>query len=473
MTPAADLSAWIEQEYRVAARSMLQSVSATGLEHRRSAFGQTLRPARGSIVASPVSAHYDPEPDYFFHWTRDAAVVIGAVIELIDDGTLGDAGREIVADTVRFSLALDRLDGRRLATDPAYGAAVVPGALRYLRPREEMAEVHGDRVRMEARYNPDGSLDILHWARPQFDGPASRAIVLMRYAARHAAFAELEALIDADVAFTLRHAGADGYDIWEERRGGDYYTHSLQHELLTRAATKDRSRGNRKQADAFTAATDQLADRLDGHWSDERCAYLISAHDGAPTDRDVDFAVVLAALHSERVTGSHSVSDPRMQATLATLGNTFAADYAINHDRPSAAPAMGRYRGDVYQSGGAFYFSTLGAAEFHYRLAVPATNEGVARTSDNAGFLSSLGAAGESGDPTAQANALIARGDAFMETVRQFTPASGSLSEQFDQRDGRPTSARELAWSYAAFITATAWRRRAVASLSGRHIPAR
>ena len=128
-----------------------------------------------------------------------------------------------------------------------------------------------------------------------------------------------------------------------------------------------------------------------------------------------------------------------MQATFATLEGIFAADYAINRNRPGAAPAMGRYRGDVYQSGGAFYFSTLGAAEFYYRLAVTTP---------------------------AQVGALIGRGDAFMETVRQFTPASGALSEQFDQGDGHPTSARELAWSYAAFITAAAWRRRAVAALT-------
>ena len=52
-----------------------------------------------------------------------------------------------------------------------------------------------------------------------------------------------------------------------------------------------------------------------------------------------------------------------------------------------------------------------------------------------------------------------ARGDAYLETVRAFTPASGDLSEQFDQTTGAQTSARHLAWSYAAFMTAIAARR--------------
>jgi glucoamylase len=56
-----------------------------------------------------------------------------------------------------------------------------------------------------------------------------------------------------------------------------------------------------------------------------------------------------------------------------------------------------------------------------------------------------------------------ARGDAFLQTVRAFTPATGELSEQFDRTSGQQTSAKELAWSYAAFISCIAARRAAAA----------
>ena len=46
--------------------------------------------------------------------------------------------------------------------------------------------------------------------------------------------------------------------------------------------------------------------------------------------------------------------------------------------------------------------------------------------------------------------------------MRAFTPASGDLSEQFDRTTGAQTSAKHLAWSYAAFITAAASRTKAV-----------
>ena len=96
---------------------------------------------------------------------------------------------------------------------------------------------------------------------------------------------------------------------------------------------------------------------------------------------------------------------------------------------------MGRYAGDVYFSGGAYYFSTLGAAEFCFLAAASAGRD---------------------------AAEWIRRGDAFLETVRTYTPANGDLSEQFDQKTGAQTSARHLAWSYAAFISCVAARRTVV-----------
>jgi glucoamylase len=60
-----------------------------------------------------------------------------------------------------------------------------------------------------------------------------------------------------------------------------------------------------------------------------------------------------------------------MQATLSRLEALFDAEYEINRNRPAGRGiALGRYKGDVYYSGGAYYFSTLAAAEFCFRAAV-------------------------------------------------------------------------------------------------------
>ena len=88
---------------------------------------------------------------------------------------------------------------------------------------------------------------------------------------------------------------------------------------------------------------------------------------GAASPKQLDIAVILAAVHTDLPGTRHSPGDPRMQATLQRLEELFAAQYPINAQRPAGSgPAMGRYPGDVYYSGGAYYFSTLGAAELCY-----------------------------------------------------------------------------------------------------------
>ena len=121
---------------------------------------------------------------------------------------------------------------------------------------------------------------------------------------------------------------------------------------------------------------------------------------------------------------------------------------------------MGRYANDVYFGGNPWYLATLAAAEFYFKLAVALLSGAkMAVTSENARFRERLGA----GSP----KAVIERGDSFMRTVQAYTPASGDLSEQFDRTTGAQTSAKQLAWSYAAFLTAAASRRQAVLAIRG------
>ena len=72
------LDDWIDKEARFAAGAMLRAVSATNLVKERPGFGQRVVPRPGSVLASPVPAAYDPDPDYFFHWFRDSAIIIDA-----------------------------------------------------------------------------------------------------------------------------------------------------------------------------------------------------------------------------------------------------------------------------------------------------------------------------------------------------------------------------------------------------------
>jgi glucoamylase len=440
---AQDLEQWLEREYWCAAEAMLVSVSPVGIVKTRPGFGHTIHPVRGSIVASPVLADWNPEPDYFFHWFRDSAVVIDAVRLLFEAGDLGPQAVEHFADFVRFSLALQDLDGRKVIATLAWRENVAADFIRFLRKDAELETVHGEAIVAETRVNPDGTLDISSWTRPQHDGAPLRALSVLRWARSHSFDSGLRELVSrlvrSDLAFTFGHWREPSFDIWEEESGLHYYTLCVSAAALREGAGWLDSVGDATLARSYRTEAGIIHRILDGYWLPEEGHYrsrvlASGARSTKELAKDLDIAVILAAIHALGDGPTHSVRDPHMHSTLRRLESLFDAAYAINQDRSSErAPAMGRYAGDVYFSGGAYYFSTLGAAEFCFLAAAH-------------------------GDTST----WIARGDAYLATVRAYTPENGELSEQFDQRTGAQTSARHLAWSYAAFISCLAARRAVV-----------
>jgi glucoamylase len=443
------LGRWIERQYRHSASAMMRSVSPVGIVKARPGFAQTVRPRKGSIVASPVLGAYDPEPDYFFHWFRDSAIVIDALRILYEDSGLDGEFFTHFADFVRFSLELQDLDGHALSGSP-WRDAVAPEYRQYVRAEADLAAAHGEALLGETRVNPDGTLDISKWPRPQYDGPAMRAIVLLRWQNTLRFEDELasaaDALLRADLRFTLRHWREASFDIWEEEKGLHYYTLRAAARALQVGADWFERRGEGADAAACRSESDAIISTLDGFWREDLQFYKSRILESrAPSTKELDISVIFAAIHAGDDSATHSVLDPRMHATLASLEALFDAEYAINRNRRGArGPAMGRYAGDVYYSGGAYYFSTLAAAEFCFRAAARAPG------------TRSLGARSPA------TRDLTARGDAFLETVRAYTPPSGDLSEQFDQHTGVQRSAQQLAWSYAAFISCTQARRQVI-----------
>jgi glucoamylase len=244
-------------------------------------------------------------------------------------------------------------------------------------------------------------------------------------------------LLRADLDFIARHWREPSFDIWEEEQGRHYYTMRVAAGALEEGAAWLERQRQPAAARQYAGEARHIRAALDEFWSEQggfmRSRLGVQRKAGAP-DKELDIAVILAAIHAGGQ-GAHSVQDPRLQSTLARLEDLFDAGYQINRNRPTGrGPAMGRYGGDVYYSGGAYYFSTLGAAEFCFRAAAGAT----------------------------EAPDWIRRGDAYLQTVRAYTPENGDMSEQFDQHTGAQTSARHLAWSYACFISCVAARRAVV-----------
>ena len=428
MEPLA-LDAWIARQAQRSAVAMGQAISATHLVRRREAVGQSVVPAKGSVLASPAIADWNPEPDYFFHWLRDSALVMRAVAALMQDAASEPERarwRTHFEDFVNFSLTLSNINGAEFLAHNSGRQTTRRGFRRYLRPDAEIRALAGDRLLGEPRFNPDGTLDIFRWSRPQYDGPALRALACLRFlAAGGPPSAELARLLQLDLGFTLRHAGKRCIGPWEEpgQNTHHYYVALVQLGALTHGRTFI-------DAKEFDQAEKHLRATLARHWSERHQVYT-AMWPAAPDSADdlIDAAQLLAVLDADLADGPHSVLDPRVRKTQSAIERLFACEFPINRGRE--APALGRYRSDRYFGGGAWYPTTLAAAALCYRRALR---------------------------PGQDRAALLKRGDAFMATVRDLTPEDGAFSEQVDRTSGVQTSARHLSWSYAAFICAARLR---------------
>ena len=442
---------WIDRQAGHCARLMERSISATDLRHRRPAFGHVVVPARGSVLASPEPAAWDPLPDYFFHWVRDSAIVMGAVVELWAGAAAPaerDRWRAHFEAFIDFSWALLEDDGAGRPETGIDFRKITPEARKFLRPESELRAVRGDRLLGEPRFNPDGTLDFLRWSRPQYDGPALRALACMRYAqqCRDEGLEPPEnlwRLLGRDLDFTVKHADKPCIGPWEEpdEFGQHYYVSLVQLGAVYHGQSWLQDAVTTISAARFRGAEAKLREGLEQHWSDDRQIYTTMRGSTVEwRDDGLDSALILAVVDAGLPVGRHSVSDDRVQKTVSALEAMFAHELPINRDRPEGhAPALGRSRGDRYFGGGAWFPTTLAAAGFYYRLA------------DHAQRVI--------GDCDRVAH-LIQRGDSVMSTVRRYIPRDATLSEQFDRTTGQPASARNLAWSYAAFIDAACARRR-------------
>ncbi|MEK7357375.1 MAG: glycoside hydrolase family 15 protein [Bdellovibrionota bacterium] len=374
----------------------------------------------GVVIASPERV----TPNYYFHWIRDAALTMDVVIDLHDRafGPERAALRAKLVDYLRFS---------------------------------RLNQVTTARTGMgEPKFNVDGTAFNGDWCRPQNDGPALRAVTLIRFAERllssgDAGLVRAEmydgkipthTVIKADLEFVAHHWREKSCDIWEEVEGDHLYTRLAQHRALTDGARLASRLGDHGAARFYRAQARALHKGLASHWNATKRLLIPTLNRSGGLEgksSDVDSQVILGILHGSGI----ELTDARVRSTLDIQTRTFAALYSINKRPGIAGVGIGRYPEDVYdgdrfEGGNPWVLSTAAFATAHYLLAA-----------------SEL----EKGDALA-ARLELAAGDQFLERLRFHANPDGSLSEQFQRDTGYMTSARDLTWSHAEVLRAI-WAR--------------
>lgn len=270
-------------------------------------------------------------------------------------------------------------------------------------------------------------------------------------------------MIANDLAYTVRYWNQTGYDLWEEVNGSSFFTLSASHRALVEGAALAKQLG-KPFADYEESAPNVLC-FVQSFWVGSYIDSNINVNDGR-TGKDANS--LLSAMHTfdpeaECTDSTFQPCSSRSLANHKAVVDSFRTEYQINSGIPQGrAAAVGRYSEDVYYDGNPWYLTTLAAAEVLYSavyqweklssitvdaLSLPFFND----------LLPSLATGTYAKDSESYASitsAVRAYADDFVAVVQQYTPPDGSLDEQYDRNTGIPRSARDLTWSYAAFLTA-------------------
>ena len=437
------LEAWLERERGIALARMRANISPAGT-------------TPGAVAASPSKA----EPDYWFHWRRDAALTMQEVVRLYSTTTDADekAGYgKMLADYAAFVKKTQAAPSRSGLGEP--------------------------------KYEMDGRAYDGPWGRPQDDGPAEEASTLLQLAAQYlkegredlarALYGDFASGIKGDLEYVSHHWEQTSFDVWEEVKAHHFDTAMAQRLALLEGAWLARKLGDPLAADWYERQARGLESRLARHWDPAR-GYLVSAldRDGGLDYKDsgLDAAVILGAIHrrplDEQVLGGAervflSPSDPRVLATARRLRQSFAAGYAVNRDG-TPGTAIGRYPEDRYFGGNPWVLLTcafaqldlMAAREFMQNRAIPVHEADrnffadLLEDADRAGLRAGMTLTPENPLFAKVILGLMKESDGYFARVRRHANGDGSLSEQMDRDSGVMTSARDLTWNYASVLSA-------------------
>lgn len=374
----------------------------------------------GMVVASPSRS----APNYYFDWVRDTALTMRALIDYY----------EITKDAKIKQLIFTWIDAETY--------------------RQTLPTLSG---LGEPKYFIDGSGYTGPWGRPQNDGPALRALSMIKFARLMLAEGNQDFVlkklyhgvlpaqspIKRDLEYSAHHWTEDSFDLWEEEKGMHFYTLLSQHTALQEGALLAEELGDVWAADFYRTESERIGRRLKAEFIDDRIGILVTTNKTAPLGykhSGIDVAPLLALLHNSPYQKLFALNDNYVIKYIEVLTTTFNEIYEINKKHADLGVSIGRYPEDRYDG---YVTSKLG----------------------NPWFLSTL-ALGEYFCLTKEQ--LAGRGKLSKELSRQLTEVTekqfqralfhsdrkGAMSEQFNSSTGLMQGAYELTWSHNAFMTA-------------------
>lgn len=468
-----DLNAWIEEQKEVSFRAILNNIGGVSEIYNVS------QVAKGAVIASPLTQ----KPDYFYQWTRDAALTIKSLILEINDKEF--EGVDDIISTVEAYIEnnyyIQRLDNKSgKFNDENKDGLGEPKFLVNNKPFDK------------------------HWGRPQRDGPGLRVITVVSYINLLDKFDKgvsneflksrefiYHKIIKPDLVYITRNWMKEGFDLWEEINAHHFFTSITQ-----LAALKDgiSIAGSFDSSTEFVETLKRTFESLkkfilsDAGFTINGLPYLIETPTLLKSGKrsGLDAAIILGALHSHNLEFGdfsdipYDISDSPLLNTLSAMVADMKYRYPINHNRIGfgnpIGVGLGRYPEDVYDGygtseGNPWFLATASAAEAVYRFIykLSLTEENLVIDTENREFFEDfidfetvetdylVIHFGSLAFKTLTRN-LFGYSDSFLEVIKDHVGDDGSMSEQFNKYHGYMQGAEELTWSHSAVWNAFRWR---------------
>jgi glucoamylase len=475
------LSSWASQEATFSVSAMYRNISPAGT-------------ASGSVIASPSNTH----PNYYYYWVRDAALTMDEVVTLYVTSQNSQQKSTFLNTLTQYVEFSRRNQLTPNLSGPADGLGLG-----------------------EPKFNVDGSAFMGAWGRPQNDGPALRAVTLIRLANQlmnegqaswvrsnlYDGFEPSSTVIKVDLDFVAHHWQDRSVDLWEEVTGDHFFTRMAQRRALIEGAALANALGDPNAANFYLQQSQALSQSLAQFWSDQAGYVGASLNTNGAKDKysNLDVAVVLGSLHGYANDNFYSPGSDSILGTAERIRQAFANGldegspnggnqsypaYGINgttrdFENGVLGTAIGRYPEDNYDgyeannegsnTGNPWFLATEAYAELCYRAATEwSTAQRIPITALNLSFLTGIGASNglRVGDVLTPQDSrfrgvlggLVAGGDSYLRRVRFHMDGTGSLSEEMNRDSGYMQGANDLTWSYAALLTAVGTRPSALAT---------
>jgi glucoamylase len=374
----------------------------------------------GMVVASPSREN----PDYYYDWVRDTALTMRTLVDYY----------EFAHDPKIKKMIFTWIDAE------AY--------------RQNLPTFSG---LGEPKYYIDGSGYTGSWGRPQNDGPALRAIAMIKFA--RIMFSEgnqdyvlknlyhgtlpADSVIKKDLEYVAHNWREHSFDLWEEEKGMHFYTLLSQHVALQEGAKLASELNDSGAATFYSEQSNEIANKLKSEFLNDNIGILVSSQKSAALgykNSGLDVAPLLALIHTSPYQKLFAFNNAFVSKYITSLVESFKQIYQVNKDYTDLGVGLGRYPEDRYdgyvttKKGNPWFLTTLALGEFYCLLKDDLQVKG--------SLSKKLG------------TVLSTKVEQQFKRVLFHSDGKGHMSEQFNQDNGFMQGARDLTWSHNAFMSA-------------------